>query len=227
MPFRDTIFINKAIYHIFNKTIDHKAIFDDVGAGENLLKVITYYRSYYSQKHRYSEFIKLEDDIKESVRSKIADERSFQFEILSYCLMPTHYHFLIKQKKDNGIVKGFSNALNSFMKHFNKINERNGPIFLHRFKSVVIRTEEQLKHVSRYIHLNPYSDRLVKNFNELINFPLSSLKNYFGGQKGICNVDYILGLFDGNKERYIKFVEDNADYQRSLEKIKYLNKLGF
>jgi len=224
MPYRDVIFANEYIYHIFNKTIDHKKIFDEEVTCENLLKVVKYYRSTYSKKHSYSEYLILESRIRESINKKIYDPNSFQFEILSYNLMPTHFHFLVKQKKDNGLIKGFSNLLNSFVKHFNKTNERSGPIFLPRFKSVLIKTEEQLKHVSRYIHLNPYSSQLVKNYKELLEYPFSSLKEYLLGFSGICNVDYVLGLFSNNPKRYEKFIKDNADYQRSLEKIKHIRK---
>lgn len=225
MPYRDDPLVTDYIYHIFNKTIDHKIIFNDKNVCNNFLKVIIYYRSTYSKKHSYSEYLVLEPEMKEQVKNKISNPDSFQFEILSYCLMPTHFHFLLKQTKDSGLLKGFSNLLNSFVKHFNKINERSGPIFLPCFKSVIIKTENQFKHVSRYIHLNPYSSQIVQNFNQLLEYPFSSLKQYLSATNGICNISYLLNLFSNNPKKYEKFIRDNADYQKSLEEIKYLNKL--
>ena len=227
MPKREDIFTNGEIYHIFNKTIDHKRIFIDEVPVNNFLRVLQYYRSSYSQKLSFSDHLDLEPDIRAIKNERITDRNKFQFDILTNCFMPTHFHFLFKQKKDEGILKGFSNTLNSFVRHYNILSERTGPLFLPRFKSVRIKTEEQLKHVSRYIHLNPYSDGIVKDITEVFNYPFSSLKDYISkNNRGLCNVEYILNLFGGDRIRYKKFVEDNADYQRSLEELKYLEKLN-
>ncbi len=223
MPKREELLVNNFFYHIYNKTIDGKEIFKDEKYCRLFLQILKYYRSSKS-KISFSEFNALDEVKKEQILKKINIKKYYQIEIISYCLMPTHFHLLIKQRLDNGIVKCIANTINSFTRIFNLKEERKGPLFIPRFKAVLIRTEEQLKHLSRYIHLNPYSNGFVKNINELINFKWSSLKNYiYNFKDDLCNNKEILILFDNDKLRYKKFIQDNADYQKFLEKIKYLN----
>ncbi|PJA40964.1 hypothetical protein CO178_01185 [candidate division WWE3 bacterium CG_4_9_14_3_um_filter_34_6] len=144
-------------------------------------------------------------------------------EILCYCFMPTHFHLLIKQVKDGGIVDFISKTKNSFTKYFNKTHNRNGYLFIDRFNAVHIESEEQLLHVSRYIHLNPYSSSIVKDINKLENYKWSSYKSYVTNEEDkLINNRYILKFFGNNKDEYKKFVMDRGDYQKSLEILKYL-----
>jgi len=77
--------------------------------------------------------------------------------IISYCIMPTHYHLLLEQVKDGGTEKFISKILNSYAKYFNLRHKRSGPLWSSRFKSVGVDDNEQLLHLTRYIHLNPTS----------------------------------------------------------------------
>jgi len=224
MPGREINFINGNIYHVFNKTIESKQIFFDNYLSSTFLTIAEYYRSS-KIKIRFSDFKKLDKETRNISFKKILDPNYFKVDILTYCLMPTHFHFLLKQLTENAISKFISDLLNSFTRYFNIKNERKGPIFLPRFKAVRIATEEQLKHVSRYIHLNPYSDGLITNINELENYQWSSLKEYLKSDfQKLSSPDLILNLFDKDRSRYKKFVFDNADYQKSLEYIKHLRR---
>ena len=224
MPARKINFINGQIYHVFNKTIESKKIFDDNYLCREFLETILYYRSS-KVRSRFSQYKILSAEIQNLILKEILNPIYFKVEILSYCLMQTHFHFLLKQLSENGISKFIGNTLNSFTRYFNIKFERKGPIFLPRFKAVLIKSEEQLKHVSRYIHLNPYSDGLIKSIDKLENYPWSSFKEYFpNSSQKLSNPDFILGLFNNDKLRYKKFVFDNADYQKSLEHIKHIDR---
>jgi len=142
--------------------------------------------------------------------------------ILCYVFMPNHFHFLVQQTADGGISKFMSNFQNSYTRYFNVRNERIGPLFLGQFKAVRIETEQQLLHISRYIHLNPYSSYVVKSIKKLEKYPWSSLPKYLDAKKdGICDESVILSNFS-NTDQYKSFVFNHADYQRSLEEIKHL-----
>jgi putative transposase len=224
MTLRLEPFINDNIYHIFNKTIDYRMVFNNENNCLHLLNTIEYYRSN-AVKFSYSQLPRLDPITTESYLKKIYDSNTFRVEILSYCLMPNHFHFLIKQKKDKGISKFMADIINSFTRYFNIKTERKGPIFVSDFKSVGITNEAQFIHVSRYIHLNPYSAGLINNFEELLKYPWSSLKDY----TSIINNSFIetkdlLSLFDFDKERYKKFVLSNTEHQKTLETVKYLSK---
>lgn len=221
MSGRNHFFLTNNIYHVYNKTIEQKRIFDDQEICKKFLDILTYYRSSQSLL-RYSNFQNLSSELKIQYEKKIFDGRTYRISILSYCLMPTHFHLLIKQKQENGISFFISQILNSFTRYQNIKNERVGPIFLHPFKSKYIQTEEQLKHVSRYIHLNPFSSGIVKEKTELEYYSWSSFGHYLSQKNdSISEIKFILSLFNNDKTRYKKFVLDNAEHQKTLEYCKY------
>jgi putative transposase len=85
-----------------------------------------------------------------------------------------------------------------------------------------VRTEEQLLHLSRYIHLNPYSTSIVKNLDVLYKYEWSSLKEYVGVEENpVCEKEMILSYFKA-KENYKNFIANHAEYQRELKLIENL-----
>ena len=75
-------------------------------------------------------------------------------------------------------------------------------------------------HVSRYIHLNPYTGSVVHSFAELYDYPWSSLKDYLnpGQAAAMLDTSLISGLLNP-PHKHRQFIEDQADYQRSLHLI--------
>jgi len=118
-----------------------------------------------------------------------------------------------------------SNFQNSYTRYFNTKHRRKGPLFYDQFKAVRIETDEQLIHVSRYIHLNPYSSYVIKDFKNIKDYLWSSLPDYLSGKKGICETNVILDFFK-NKKEYFEFIYNQADYQRELDRIKHLDLEG-
>lgn len=76
-------------------------------------------------------------------------------------------------------------------------------------------------HVSRYIHLNPYTGYVVKTLEELKKYPWSSFPDYLLGKSQIVDIEFILSFF-GSGKKYKKFVFDQADYQRRLKEIEHM-----
>ena len=89
---------------------------------------------------------------------------------------------------------------------------------------MLVETDEQLIHLVRYIHLNPYSSGVVKSLRDLLSYPWSSLQEYLDPQvTGICDEkEIVLKLFKNNREAFKKFTLDQAEYQKRLDKIKHL-----
>ena len=92
--------------------------------------------------------------------------------------MPNHFHLLIKQNIDRD-YDILSNLQNGYTKYFNTKYSRDGHLFQGPFKAVKIDSEEQLLHVSRYIHLNPYSSGMLNNITDLDNYEWASFLNIF------------------------------------------------
>jgi putative transposase len=82
-------------------------------------------------------------------------------DIIAYSLMPNHFHLLLKQNKEKGVATYVANFVNAYTKYFNTKHERSGPLFQGVFKAVYVETDEQLVHLTRYIHLNPVASSLI------------------------------------------------------------------
>jgi len=100
-------------------------------------------------------------------------------EIIAFCLMPNHYHLTLKQLTLKGISTFMHKLGTSFTNYFNIRQKRSGRLFETTFKAVIVDSEEQLLHLSRYQHLNPRKLNL-KTSKQLINYPWSSLATYLG-----------------------------------------------
>ena len=223
MPIRNDPLTNGEIYHVFNKTADKKEVFlNNLYAGGFYDRLI-YYRSTKAT-YSFSILNRLKQAELQSIDFEVRLPEHFQADVLNYSLMPNHYHLLLKQNKDNGITNFVSKTTNSFTKYVNGKEQRQGQIFLKDFTAVRILSNEQLIHTSRYIDLNYYSSGLVKNLEELTTLKWTGFPAYLGLKKDrLINTDFILGMFKDSEE-YKRFVFDRADYQKSLEIIKHVEK---
>ncbi|OIP57688.1 MAG: hypothetical protein AUK12_03200 [Candidatus Levybacteria bacterium CG2_30_37_29] len=140
-------------------------------------------------------------------------------DIISYCFMPNHFHFLLKQVRDGGISEFISKISNSYTKYFNIKNDRIGPLLQGDFKAVHIESNEQLLHVGRYIHLNPVIGFVTKDL-EL--YKWSSYPEYIDLIKdSICEKEIILSQFE-TKNDYKQFVLNHVDYAQKHDQVKHL-----
>lgn len=135
--------------------------------------------------------------------------------------MPNHFHLLLKQVAAGGISQFMRKVADGYTRYFNTKHLRIGPIFQGAFKAVHVSSDEQLLHVSRYIHLNPLVSAVVKE-NNFLNYPWSSLINYIDTpSSSFINPEPILQSFKSPK-KYLEFVMDQAEYGKRLEEIKHL-----
>lgn len=217
---RKLIFANDEIYHVFNRGVERRPTFTNKWELDRALLTLGFYR-YAQLPTKLSKFLVLPPNKQNELLTNLEKNYEKLVEIICFCLMPNHFHFMLKQKLEDGISTFISNFTNSYTKYFNTKHERAGPLFQGTFKAVRIETDEQLVHVSRYIHLNPTSSFLIKP-EELENYHWSSYPEYlnFSGQH-LTSKNIILDLFS-SKEEYKKFVLDQMDYARQLEIVKHL-----
>lgn len=131
--------------------------------------------------------------------------------------MPNHFHFLVRQLRDNGVSIFMSQLINSYTKYFNTKYKRIGALLQGSFKAVHIEFEEQLIHLSRYIHLNPVVSGIVKNPES---YQWSSYLKYIRKINGFCSPAQVLNLFPSTL-KYKQFVTDQIDYGITLEILKH------
>ncbi|OGE33500.1 hypothetical protein A3D83_00840 [Candidatus Daviesbacteria bacterium RIFCSPHIGHO2_02_FULL_41_10] len=209
MPSRIFPFVNGQFYHIYNRGVEKRTIFEKNWDYSRLIKTIKYYQLI-GPKPKLSRFL-VGSIFKPDNDKKIV-------EIICYCLMPNHFHFLVKQLKDGGVTEFISKLSNSYTKYYNVKYNRVGPLLQGEFKAVLIESDEQLVHISRYIHLNPVVSFLVKNLSQ---YRWSSYKEYIANEtNGISSKETIISFFK-SPEGYEKFVLDQIDYAQKLEIVKH------
>ena len=178
MPRRYTNFSQDHYYHIFNRGADKQKIF-------------------YEQEN-YSYFLRL---LKPLVKH-------YNFNMIVYCLMPNHFHFLIKLNENLNVGSFMSRFLDSYVTAFNNRYNRSGFLFKERYKSILVEKEEYLKYLCRYIHRNPLKANLV---NKIEQWPWSNYFECVGERTGcLCDKNFIISCFSSQKQ-YKEFVLDNDD----------------
>jgi len=218
MPRRTQILATNEIYHVFNRSVGHEEIFNSKDTLHRICKLADYYR--FPHTLSFSLFQLLSKESQSDYLEHIKHQPQL-VEILAFAFMPNHYHLLLKQHQDRGISVFIANFQNAFAKFYNLKYDRHGALFQSPFRAKRITTDEELVHVSRYIHLNPVTSFFIK-FDELIRYPWTSFAAYMQKEvDSIVSKDIILKLIP-SKEKYYNFVADQEDYQKKLSEIKHL-----
>lgn len=151
--------------------------------------------------------------------------------ILCYCLMPNHFHLLLKQITDNGIQEFVKKVCGGYTSYFNIKNERQGHLFQGPFKAVLVDKESQFLHLSRYIHLNAldlfqpeWREGKITDWegakNFLEQYPWSSYPVFVGKQTSdFCRPELLSEIFKTPKdyESHLKdWVERDYAYVQEL-----------
>lgn len=104
---------------------------------------------------------------------------SKEVELEAFAIMPNHFHLLCKNIYEAGITNLMRRVLSQYSRHYNLKYKRRGPLIEGSYRAVRIQSERQLIQVSRYIHINPYKDGMVRR---AVDYPHSSLKYYLTGE---------------------------------------------
>ncbi len=75
-------------------------------------------------------------------------------EIICYCLNPNHFHLILLQLADRGLIKFMHKLGTGYTNYFNNKYEGSGSLFQGRYKSIHVDSNEYLLHLSSYINLN-------------------------------------------------------------------------
>lgn len=217
---RNVVFADGEIYHLYNRGVDRRTVFTKKREYQRAVDILAYYR-FTNLPMRYSQLLSLPQIAQEATWQRIRKNPTFEVQILAYCLMPNHFHLVLKQTQEGGISRFMANISNSYTKYFNTKYRRVGSLFQGPFKAVYVETEEQLLHLTRYVHLNPVTAKHIE-IDHLESYPWSSFPEYMGNtQTKICNTAWIRSHFS-TSEKYRTFVSDQAEYAQMLGRIKYI-----
>src|SRR3989344_1185475 len=202
MPSPNTIktYVENGYYHIYNRGVEKRTIFQD---REDYTKFLYFLKIYLSPPDDvYNEFPLLRSYI-------LSNNLSEQLDLLAFCLMPNHFHLLVRQKSKNAVTKLMRQVMTGYSTYFNRRHERVGSLFQSMFKAAPVEGDEYLLHLSRYIHLNPIARGI-----SLDEFEWSSYLYYLGKREAQwLNTQIISEYFNNSKKgfSYKSFVEDHLE----------------
>ena len=128
--------------------------------------------------------------------------------IHSYCLMPNHFHLTIRQEDPYAVSVFMKRVCEPYAKAVNKLLHRHGHLFEERFQAKHISDPSQLLQVSRYIHLNPVTAKMV---DSPLSWEYSSCAEYYGRRESAyLTTDITLSLVGGPEDyaRYLRKCRD-------------------
>jgi len=216
-------YIEQSYYHLYNRGVEKRLIFMD---RQDYPVFLSYLKEYLTFKDKNELYDKLNDpDISYKERDKIIKLlrlNNFYNEItlVAYCLMPNHFHLLIKQNRPETIDVFMNSLCTRYSMYFNRKYKRVGSLYQDVYKAVLVTSEEQLLHLSCYIHRQAIC---INKKQERIIHPCS-YPEYLGKRKtSWIHPELILGRFkeDTSQLSYQVFVkqaqESNFIHKLTIE----------
>ena len=186
MPYRKSTFFPGGYFHIYNRGVNRNQIFF---SEEDYCYCLSLLKKY---------------------------AETYYITIIAYCLMPNHFHFILRQNSDKSISQFIGVVFNAYVQSVNKKYNRIGTLFEGRFKNTHIDNENYILQLCRYLHLNPVKARIVNapeewpysDYNDwiakrsLIQFDFNFISSYFKDPNDYRK--YVIDYSTSEEERDIK-----------------------
>lgn len=197
-------------YHVFARGVNREKIFIDNADRIRFIFLLIYFQSpiriyntsWYTQSFIKKNCFRLSDDKVE----KIIKNRNI--EILAFTLMPNHFHLIIRNLEDHILSVYMHRILTAYSKYFNAKYKKRGHVFDGPFGAIHIKNNNQLLHLSAYIHKNP---KTLKEWGgNYDGYPWSSYQDYLGLNRwgNLLSTEIILKQFS-NQNKYKEFVTNS------------------
>lgn len=186
MPFRGDTFTRGQYYHIYNRGAGKNRIFFNDENYQYLLRLM----QEYSWKHGAV--------------------------MIAYCLMPNHYHFLLRQETGIPLSKFMQVLFTTYVQALNLQQERSGTLFEGRFKHKRVDKWEYLVILCRYIHLNPVKAGLVAKPED---WAYSNYREWIGLRDGTLVDNVFVQDHFASADDYAGFVNDAEEERGSIGRI--------
>lgn len=209
---RNYSFAPGEFYHIYSRGVEKRNIFLDTGDYDRFIKMLFFCNSIKAVSMR---------DLPRGL--PFVDCRELRgepiVEIGAYCLMPNHFHLLVRETTGGGVSKFMLKLLTGYSSYFNTKNQRTGRLFESSFRSKHAAIDEYLKYLFAYIHLNPLKliypnwkkeglNNILKAKSYLESYPYSSFGEYSGRHR---DVGQILNLAN-----FPQYFQDSKVFTSSL-----------
>ena len=147
---RNITFAPSEFYHLYNRGVDKRIIFANTSCYKRFTTLL------YLANGTEAVRLNNQDKINRSLNDFDDGSRGESLvDIIAYCLMPNHFHILVREKSDSGISKFMHKLSTGYTMYFNKRYDRSGALFQSKFKATHANRDNYLKYLLAYIHLNP------------------------------------------------------------------------
>lgn len=211
MALRKQSFASGEYYHLYNRGTEKRKIFLN------------------KKDYDYFLFLMYICNTRKSIKLRDVGENFEREETIvdigAYCLMPNHFHILIREKIEGGISKYMLKLMTGYSMYFNKRYERTGKLYEGVFKSSLLDKDTYLKYIYSYIHLNPaklqdknWRENKKRNIVMLLNYTFSysysSIKEYTSEQFKIINPSQFPSYFkkpEDHKKELLEWLNFEAE----------------
>ncbi|EKD86158.1 MAG: hypothetical protein ACD_37C00437G0001 [uncultured bacterium] len=223
MPARNTVkqYAENGYYHIYNRGVEKRSTFQD---SQDYSVFLSYLKEYLLSKDEQGLREKLNDpetSYKEKdkiIRILRLNNFSDEITLITYCLMPNHFHLFIKQSNPQSINKFMQSFTTRYTAYFNRKYKRVGSLFQATYKAVLVNREDQFLYLTKYIH----KQALASQGLTLQGQP-SSYEEYLGlRETAWIHPEEVLSYFSKTNPKlsYKSFVENESDDYEIIKKIK-------
>jgi REP element-mobilizing transposase RayT len=188
MPYRKNIFQEGGYYHVYNRGAGKEQIFFNAGNYEYCIYLMARYHDKYG------------------------------ISIIAYCLMPNHYHFLLRQNTTTPISTFINTLFSTYTLAVNRQQKRVGTLFEGRFRHVEVSRDEYFVQLCRYLHLNPVKAKLATNPS---GWPYTDYLEWIGSRNMQLGDGALIRQYFSKEDGYEKFV---LEYKDELEQNSGINK---
>lgn len=167
-------FVENEIYHIFNRGVEKRIVFQTKKDYARFLHDLENFNT-------EERVINTSRELSEVKPRSAKGSKEPLVEIVAFCLMPNHFHLLLRQKAEHGISRFMQKVCGGYTMYFNKKNERVGSLFQGTFKAVLVDTGPHFLYIPHYVHKNPIdcAPRGTKDFKKFLETYLwSSYRDY-------------------------------------------------
>jgi putative transposase len=189
MARRNIVFRRGEYYHIYNRGCNRQRIF--------------------LENENYSYLLRL-------LHQKL---RKFQIKMIAFCLMPNHYHFLVRQESNCPVNQAIQSVFNSYTKAVNKRYGRTGTLFEGPFRAKCVHKQNYLLRICRYIHCNPVKAKLA-SAPELWRY--SNYSDWIRTEKSDLADGVFISKYFGSREKYKESVDEYLQHPSDEDVQRYL-----
>ena len=144
------------------------------------------------------------------------DTMDVHFEVWSYCLMPNHFHFLVRVRERDvscGAMESWRRLAISYTQAINKQESRRGSLFQEHPKHLLVSSDAHLMALIRYIHNNPVHHGITEQIKL---WHYSSYSAFFSSAPSRIMRPEVIGLF-GNINAFKNFHQQLDNINQTID----------